>query len=153
MNSESAKNGFKTFILTLSVSLILFSVIYYVVTGSSDSSNFQADITEETPLAQNALPTSEEEVKGVATTASAFGELAKKDPQAKPMIASGAVLAGSDTTNQTTQSTSPDTGIVEITLGLVISFILFVLGFYVVFLNPRKLALNSFEKSIFKDLN
>ena len=38
MNSQSAKNGFRTFILTLSVSLIVFSLIYYAISNTSDSS-------------------------------------------------------------------------------------------------------------------
>ena len=31
MNSQIAKNGFKTFIVTLSISLMLFGVLYYLV--------------------------------------------------------------------------------------------------------------------------
>lgn len=163
MNStDVAKNGFKTFILTLSVSLIVFSTIYYIVTSRSSSEKFEASNSQAYVVGSSSSDGSDKaDVKGASTAAadtsgaSTFGQLAQAQPQAEPQVAKGVVLAGSTvntTTTQTTQSTTIDTGVVEITAGLIISLALFLVGFYVVFLNPRKLALSSFERSVTKKL-
>ncbi len=174
-NSNVAKNGFKTFILTLSVSLIVFSTIYYIVTSRGGSDKFEASTSQVSYAAPEVTPSiapttepvadaTKAAVKGASTvaaavtptpapTASTFGQLADAKVVAKPQIAKGTVLAGATVnTKQTTQSTSPNTGVVEITAGLFISLALFLVGFYVVFLNPRKMALMDFEKSVIKKL-
>ena len=56
--NEQAQKGFKTFILTLSISLIVFSVIYYLISNNSnfeqnsdlvgDASNAQPVVSAET---------------------------------------------------------------------------------------------------------
>jgi hypothetical protein len=145
-NSESAKKGFRTFLLTLSISLMVFSAIYYALT------NYQGDKSSEsqTVAVANTDRTQEVNVQGAkdakeavvaGETGSVFAELAKKKPEAKVQQ----VLAGATSAPQTTQSV-PDTGAVEITIGLVLSLVFFVAGMAIVAMNPRKLALRSFEK-------
>jgi hypothetical protein len=158
-NSDVAKNGFKTFILTLAVSLIVFSTIYYVITSRTGSDKFEAKNSQVSYVTSEDTP--KEAVEGASTDKPAsfankpasFGQLADAAPQVKAQVAKGVVLSGSTVnTTQTTQSTSINTGVVEITVGLFISLALFLVGFYVVFLNPRKLALIDFERSITKKL-
>jgi hypothetical protein len=140
MNNESAKKGFRTFILTLSVSLIVFSVIYYVITNTSFRKE-QETLSLEKPAAEAAQVPAKQD--------STFQQLAstKVDVPAK------AVLAGS-TVAQTTQSTTsvPSTGTSSITMGLVLSLFIFFMGIIYNSMNPRKVALTDFEKNILKKL-
>lgn len=165
MNSDSAKNGFKTFILTLSISLIVFSVVYYLVTNSSadnSSAPYQASTapvtTEPLPSDALALEVDTGQVEGISDTSSdssIFGEIADKPVDTSP-VNEGVVLAGatsSPTASQTTGSGSavPETGTVEITAGLLVSLVFFLTGMYYIASNPRKSALGGFEKKILKD--
>ncbi len=158
MNSESAKNGFKTFILTLSVSLVVFSVIYYVITNFSDktagSSEYRASVVQEAPQQVEQPQDSQQQpaVAGAETTKkdTVFGTLANATP---PQEYKGVVLAGSTVATQATQSTVPDTGLAGITVGLFSSLFVFALGIFYVARNPRKVALSEFEKEILKDRN
>ncbi|EKD95153.1 MAG: hypothetical protein ACD_25C00050G0004 [uncultured bacterium] len=171
MNSDSAKSGFKTFILTLSISLIVFSVVYYLVTntGAGDSSApYQASIAPVTtgslPSDALALETGTEQVAGVSDTSSdsstfstdssVFGEIVDK-PVGAVTVNAGVVLAGA-TSSPTTQTTGsgaavPETGVVGITAGLLVSLVFFLTGMYYIASNPRKSALGGFEKKILKD--
>jgi len=146
MNSESASKGFKTFILTLAISLLVFSGIYYVVTNYASEKSFMA--VSDTEVSYNTVSMEEdEEVRGVYDSRSSFGELAAmKDLDAAPQQ----VLAGADVVEETTQSTTavPETGVFGVTLGLFVSFLLFGVGLFVVYLNPRNLAISSFEKRV-----
>ena len=164
MNSDSAKNGFKTFILTLSISLIVFSVVYYLVTNSSgdtSSAPYQASVAPATVVAVAptetlalADDTGQVERASDSPTGSVFGEIVDKPADALPTGA--AVLAGatsSPVTPQTTGSgsTVPETGIVGITAGLLVSLVFFLTGMYYISSNPRKTALSGFEKKVLKD--
>jgi len=147
-NSTQAQKGFKTFLLTLSVSLIIFSVIYYVITNTStQNESLPKDVVgavTESPKAENTGTPKE-------SADSVFGKLA-----AQPMnVDSKAVLAGSTVeTSSTTQSTTsvPDTGVVGITFGLITSGLLFILATTVIAKDPRRLAMNSFEKRTIRKL-
>jgi hypothetical protein len=163
--AEQAKSGFKTFIVTFGVSLLVFGVFYYIITDySAQDINIEdtGDIIGHTKvtgsLAQDVqgVSNSEDESKSSETSsgtvneevASPFGELAQKEVNAEPRI----VLAeATGQTTQTTQSTVPDTGITSITAGFLVSIILLSFFVYVVFVNPRKYALTKFEKEIRKD--
>jgi len=157
MNSDSAKSGFKTFILTLSISLIVFSVIYYLVTNGSEDSNTSAYQASLAPAAVSEEP---KEVLGTeadnapaieSEEVSIFGELAAADVKS-PSTGSAAVLAGA-TSSPTPQTTSsvPETGLVGITAGLLVSLVFFLTGMYYISSNPRKSALTGFEKKVLKD--
>ena len=120
-NSYQAKNGFKTFVFALIISLGLFGVFYYVTSYSTDEFDIETH--------------SEIEVLGESQTA--FGKLAEEDMDIQPRY----VLAGTDipstgdvvttgdsgTTGtdyaESTGSTSsvPETGSVGITLAFMIS--------------------------------
>ncbi|OGC68984.1 hypothetical protein A2415_04265 [candidate division WWE3 bacterium RIFOXYC1_FULL_39_7] len=137
MNStDQAQKGFKTFLLTLSISLILFSVVYYVITSPSlNKSELSADVEEEQ------VSYTEETV---------FGDLASQ----KMDVPTRAVLAGADGTAETTQGTAavPDSGTFEVTLGLILSGITFLTGLFVISKDPRKIALSGFEKRVVRGL-
>jgi hypothetical protein len=155
MNPETqAKNGFKTFIVTLSVSLVVFSALYYVVndvSGNVDIEDYQA--IEKKAVAFEV----EKEVKG-AKTESAFGLLANTTPLEEPQV-----LAGTDdattttdtttatttttttaTTDETVESTVPETGSATL-MGTLVSVGLFSVALYFILVGPRKFALASFE--------
>ncbi|KKS31250.1 hypothetical protein A2380_02475 [candidate division WWE3 bacterium RIFOXYB1_FULL_43_24] len=164
MNSDSAKNGFKTFILTLSISLIVFSVVYYLVTnnsGDTSAAPYQASTTPITneqegyqALALNAETEQSAQVEG-ASTSSVFGDIVD-NPVDTPALGSADVLAGttsSPSVSQTTTSgsTVPETGVVGITAGLLVSLVFFLTGMYYISSNPRRAALSGFEKKILKD--
>ena len=152
--SDQAKKGLSTFVLTLSVSLIVFSTIYYLMTAKSSN-------VEEAPNPISAVTVKDEnEAKSSDTDSqnTVFGELASVDPK----TSYGQVLAGADevvddgtgtAVTQTTQSgSSLETGTVSITVGLVFSLAVFILTLVFVSKNPRRLALTSFEKKTTKDL-
>jgi hypothetical protein len=154
-NSESAQKGFKTFILTLSISLMVFSAVYYFLsTYSPDKSNgaTPTQIVADTTVVNAS-------VKGASTEkvtptdpvqaeapASVFGAIASKKPQGRAQ----AVLAE---TTQASQSTTivPSTGVTEISLGLALSFGLFLAAIVFTSMNPRKMALKGFEKQVLKN--
>ncbi|MBW6441922.1 hypothetical protein K0B04_03425 [Patescibacteria group bacterium] len=150
---NQAKKGLGTFVLTLSISLIVFSTIYYLMTNESDYS-------ENTSVPSTVITRSEggddPDVRGDSTSQKTiFGEIADVDPMASPRQ----VLAGADeiteevTVRETTQSTtSLDTGVTSITVGLFTAFVLFVSATIFVYRNPRKLALSSFERKTTKGL-
>ena len=138
--AEQAQKGFKTFILTLSISLIVFSAVYYAVTNYS---NFQSAVPDIELEEASASDTS------VAEPGTVFGQLAS---QKIDNISQMAVLAGSDIaegTTETTQGTgTPEGGIVSITTGLIASASVFSFGMFIIACDPRKLALHSFERKI-----
>ncbi len=147
MNNETAKKGFKTFILTLSVSLIVFSVIYYALTTIA-SRQEQAELsqTTDTEISAAIHPSPTEE------PSSPFQQLATANvDQYKGAVLAGATVSPTPTSTQSTTSV-PATGVVSITLGLLFSLVAFVGGMYVMSNNPRKVALDGFEKNILKKL-
>ncbi len=144
-NSESAQKGFKTFILTLSVSLIVFSVVYYFL------SNYPANKSSNSPQAVATTSTTasvegakDERTDQADTSTSVFGAIVNKKPQGKAQVLSGATQASQSTT------AVPTTGIAGITIGLALSFGLFLAAIIFTSMNPRKMALRSFEKEVLK---
>lgn len=150
-NSESAKRGFRTFILTLAVSLIAFSAVYYALTTYNPSKGLdesQAGITGELGAVGKGSQgdSKSPSVQGAESKRTAFGEVANN----KPQVRAQEVLAGATSAPQTTESstTVPVTGFTEMTIGLVLSLGLFIGAMAYNLINPRKLALSSFEKKV-----
>ena len=147
----SAGRSFRTFLLTLSVSLILFSTVYYFLT-----SNASRPETSETSLNEkNVKKVSDDsevknqgEVAGLAMEKTVFGEIAGKETGGQVRQ----VLAGSTETSQTT-TTAPSTGTTSVTIGLFSALIFFVGSLFVVSKNPRKLALNTFEENVMRSVD
>ena len=136
MNSfDHAQKGFKTFIVTLTISLVVFSVLYYFLSNKSD-----ADINSNNSGKQTSS------VSTYVASTSPFEDLANK----KIDVPKRAVLAGTDVAGETapaqTSASVPNTGSTEVTIAFILSGIFLLIGFYVLYLNPRKLALRSFER-------
>lgn len=144
MTNDQAQKGFKTFLLTLSVSLIIFSVLYYVITSTSNETDLSADVEAEVDTSVSMKTENQPEAETV------FGQLAAKQTETNRAVLAGAATA--DATEETTESTVPDSGIVGVTAGLIMSAVAFVVAVFVIAKDPRKLALSSFERSVLKDL-
>jgi hypothetical protein len=152
---DQAKKGLSTFVLTLSISLIVFSTIYYfMTTGSSDSD----DMTNSVGMVNSTDAGKEPAVQGDSSQSTIFGDIASTDPDTTYRQ----VLAGSDdatteegttVTNQTTQSNSNlNTGVTSITVGLIFALVLFISTLVFVSKDPRKIALSTFERKTTKGL-
>ena len=144
---DNGKKGFGTFILTLSISLIVFSTIYYLMTTSStESDDFDTSLSVmEKAFEDNDQP----EVQGDQDTQkSIFGEIS----EAKPEVSYRQVLSGATVAETTQSTTALDTGVTSITIGLIFAFIVFLSAIIYIHKNPRKLALTSFEKRTTKGL-
>jgi hypothetical protein len=183
MNSKTqAQKGFKTFILTLAISLAVFSGIYYIInsedenaqvvtTPESNTANVldakvEGSVAEESDTLGEQSDRSKEEDSVFADLAGtknvALGEeeesAADTDADAKPVVKAasskkpGNVLAGADV-GETTESTVPDTGIAGPTTGIILTLVILSLVIYIYFVGPRKLALSSFEKDLLDDLD
>ncbi|KKS21063.1 MAG: hypothetical protein UU80_C0035G0003 [candidate division WWE3 bacterium GW2011_GWA1_41_8] len=141
-NSTQAKNGFKSFILTLSISLAVFGLIYYLATYSTQSN---VDIEDMTPAqAETSTELSANTNMGQVVRESVFEDL--KDQEVN--VPKREVLAGTD---EVTESTVPETGSTEITISLLLSVIIAALGGYLLFIGPRKKALDNFERRVKKN--
>ncbi len=157
-NSYQAKNGFKTFLLTLVVSLGVFGVVYYITSYPV----YELDIDSATEgTTENKATDKNMGVLGDKDT-SPFGSLNEESPSVSQRV----VLAGADeldaldspadtetpetapTVPSTTQSTVPDTGIAGMTISLFISLLILSAGIYYICLGPRKLALKTFEDNL-----
>lgn len=148
MNSyDHAQKGFKTFLVTLTISLVVFSVLYYFLSNQAPN-DINAGAPKETASAS----------KYIAST-SPFEDLANKKIAVQPKtVLAGSTVAdttgttGTTTTTTTAQTTAsvPNTGSTEVTIAFVISGLLLMVGFYVLYLNPRKLALQNFERRFTK---
>lgn len=167
-----AQKGFKTFIITLLVSLVVFSAIYYVVNSSTeDSMDTVVQPTNERSQQQqlraptnNANSNEEAEVAAASVKNVAMGESKTESPfeelaEAKTPTRIGgapiqerAVLAGADGP-ETSQATVPDTGLFGPTFGIIFSATALSIAAYLIFAGPRKLALSSFEKKVRNKLN
>lgn len=161
--NEKASKSFGTFILTLSISLIVFSAIYYLMTKSSlDSGQFnpstevvsKGDKVTSDYTVQNSGEDKQGNTQGDKQgdkSQSVFAQIADKNPnvQAKEVLA-GSTTA--ETPQTTTSGPNPDTGIAGITIGLFLSLALFLSAIIFVFKNPRNIALSSFEKRSTKRL-
>ncbi|HSX39766.1 MAG TPA: hypothetical protein VLI92_04240 [Candidatus Saccharimonadales bacterium] len=152
-NSQVAKNGFKTFIVTLVVSLVLFSVLYYYLAGSTKDVDIE---NKDLHVAKNST------VAMVAPTAAPSAPSVTADDSTGPGDSAFAMLSqqkinseGKTVLAASTESTGsvPVTGVTEITWGILLSVVALAFGCYLVFLGPRKAALKQFEKDITKDLD
>lgn len=147
MNSfDHAQKGFKTFVVTLTLSLVAFSVLYYFLSNKSEADINNNNVAKETAASASYV-----------ASASPFEDLAnKKIDVPKRAVLAGSTVAGetdpnpivatgSSATAQTSASV-PNTGSTEVTIAFIMSGIFLLIGFYVLYLNPRKLALQSFER-------
>jgi hypothetical protein len=135
MNSQTARNGFKTFIVTLSVSLLLFGVLYYLLSNTQSKADIESETAEAKTSANLQAYAGTEEAKKT----SVFEDLTKTKPNVQPRE----VLAGA---TQATQSTTPSTGTTEITFAFMLSVIALSLGLFMFAKGPRKTALSMFER-------
>lgn len=159
IKTQSTK-GLSTFVLTLSISLIVFSAIYYFMTTKTSVSEYDdfnvGVVNEIEPEESEPTPLTE---KNTDKESSVFGKLADSSPDSY----SGQVLAGTDAVesevptevpaevpaevSETTQS-NLETGVTSITFGLISALALFISGMVFIHKGPRKVALNTFEKNI-----
>ena len=179
MNSKNqAQKGFKTFILTLVISLVVFSAIYYIINSEQGTPPKGGDGVEGT----KSLSKAKSSAVGTSTLGdaderdqvvdaekegdevNAFKELVEQEIEDVPQRE---VLAGSDTadtaalvatgttgdTTEVAQSTVPATGISGPTLGMVLTLIILGFAAYIMFLGPRNIALYNFEKDVLDDLD
>lgn len=135
-NSETAKNGFKTFVITLFISLIVFGGLYYIISGPANKVDIEKN-----------LQSTGSTIASANTSKNVFEDLSKQKIKDIPQKM---VLAGA--TGQTTQSTVPQTGTTEMTTGFFLSLMILLVSVYVIFKGPRKYALSSFEKDVLRDL-
>lgn len=140
MNDQTAKAGFKTFIITLSVSLALFGVLYYLISSSTTP---KADIENEVTSNELASTTSGETVTNKDQKAAVFQELSKTTP-------ANVLGAAAESTQGTTSV--PVTGSTEITIALLLSLAILGYGGLNYLRGPRKLAISKFEKDLTRDL-
>lgn len=157
---KQSTKGLSTFVLTLSISLIVFSAIYYFMTTKTPTSDYddvRVGVATETELEeeQDSQPITDNTGEEVAAGSSIFGQLASASPDSY----SGQVLAGTDAVesevptevpaevSETTQS-NLETGVTSITFGLISALALFISGMVFIHKGPRKVALNTFEKNI-----
>jgi hypothetical protein len=162
MNSSSVADqtgkSFKTFILTLSISLIVFSAAYYFISESSDGSSgtLGAKSSAATPVKETSVfkelsetPSNVEERAVLALTDSIGGTDSTVPATTTPATTTTATEEDA-AVEETTGSAVPSTGTTETTVGLVLSALAFAVGFLVIKKDPRKLALRSFESSVLK---
>lgn len=140
--NTQAKNGFKTFVVTLSVSLVIFSAIYYFVTDYSsdvDIENYDDSIGAN--------------VKGDSDSKeTVFGTINAGD--ANPVDTSKTaprVLAEEDTI-ETTESTVPDTGSGTL-VGTILGVGSLAAAGYAILVGPRNLAMAGFENKVLRGLD
>ena len=151
-SEQQAKNGFKTFVVTLSVSLVLFGALYYLVTDYPEEIDIEtASVTKEDEVAYNGDKTAEFAVKGISDKATSensdedtvFGKINQQAVNAQPSV----VMAGAE---ESTESTVPDTGSEQV-LGIAMSMVFFSGALYILLTGPRKFALSGFEKDMTKN--
>lgn len=166
MNSSvQAKNGFKTFIITFSISILVFSVVYYVVSEASFESvsvehagagvTSAVNVPSADALASANVPEQQAAVAGISAVnetevmvdeeVSTFGGMLAD----KPAVQSQFVLAGG--TSGTTGSTVPDTGTPGMTISLIVSLGLIAFVVYYFFMNPQRYLKAKFEKEVLRD--
>ncbi len=153
--TDQAKNGFKTFIITLAISLFLFSIIYYVATDISQPVSIESTDELDKPISRNTdnKDTVKDEDSFLASaetagTASVFEDLANQ----KLDVPQKTVLGGADT-RESTQSTVPATGVLGVTYAFTLSISAIAFGTYFLVIEPRRRALARFERRVTNDLN
>lgn len=140
-NSTQAQKGFKTFIATLIVSFVVFSAVYYLATEYSVEPSLNK--TAETVMGAQTAVVEEKTPATDPDTLSPFADLVAQQPE----VITGVVLAGADEVSETTTPPVPDTGAVEITVGLIFSVMVFGVGVFYLKTDARKKAIKSFEKT------
>lgn len=151
-NSYQAKTGFKTFIITLVISLVVFSSLYYIATSSGSDTSVPEDGADKQTSMDTNENTNTDTNRKVASAEdySVFEVLAAEDTKVSDTGGKGgAVLAGAD---ESTESTVPDTGSNTMMVASVMGIGLLSFAGYILINNPRKLALSTFEKKATKDL-
>ena len=142
MNEHTARNGFKTFILTLGISILFFGAIYFLVNSATDTKESIEDNNVQTSNSQaSVLATTDSQGSVDEEQPTVFAEISKNKPDVKVK----AVLAGA---TQSTQSTVPETGSTGITFGFMMGMSLLSLAVYIIAKGPRKSALASFEEDV-----
>jgi len=157
-NSYQAQKGFKTFLVTLVISLGIFIAVYYVTSYPSYKINIEESTGGEL-LGRTAVGETELAISPVSEEKSPFRQLNDTEMAVSKRV----VLAGSDENivpevpavpaetapigvpSDTPESTVPDTGSFAVTISLFFSLCMLGAGLYYVYLGPRKLALKSFE--------
>ncbi len=167
-NAHQAKNGFKTFVVTLVISLGVFAAVYYLTSYPS----YEMDIDESTGGTRNEVDSPLSSVEGenvLGETDSPFANLNEQEISTPRRT----VLSGEDVISEeeeemaameedeiesyeedlalateTTETTVPDTGTLGMTFSLFTSMAILAGGLYYVYLGPRNLALKSFEEQI-----
>ena len=140
--NTQAKNGFKTFVVTLSVSLVIFSAIYYFVTDYSsnvDIENFDDSVSSNV----------KDDNKTVEEKETVFGTMNARDVDST--YKSPDVLAEHDTM-ETTESTVPDTGSGTL-VGTILGVGSLAVAGYAILVGPRNLAMAGFENKILKGID
>ncbi len=144
-NSTVAKNGFKTFLITLSITLVVFSFVYYLATDSTSVTGIEE--VEESVSVQPAEPAQESEAFVTDTEEKGpFAVLVQQELNEEVPV-----VLGSADIPETTQSTVPDTGDSTLTYMAFLSAVVFLGGIYFLITSPRKKALLLFEKEATKD--
>ena len=144
-NTQTAKNGFKTFVITLVVSLTVFGFFYYFLSARTKIPDIEKETSNAVTNSKDTLALSVNPNSPEDQTTSPFMDLSQNKMDVKRKV----VLS------ESTQSTSsvPETGGESITIGLIVSSVILFLGFYVVYIGPRRYALNNFEKKVLDDLD
>lgn len=163
--SSQAQKGFKTFLLTLVISLVVFSAVYYVINSGVDSEAEYQNTASEVTRTQTREEYPAEDVEkankvetatlGESTSKNVFQELTDSKPDVIPkQVLAGSDVAGDDEEDDDVlESTVPDTGVIGPTSGILLSVALMGTAALLIFIGPRKLALSSFEKRTLKDLD
>jgi len=122
-NTQQPKNGFKTFLITVSISLIVFSAIYLFLTDSADEEGIESEIaqapveTQQEPAATEKpevqgtadTPPVQEEPKDVtADTVNAFGALAEEEIEEEGQVVETEEPSTTTPTETPTQETIPN---------------------------------------------
>ena len=146
-SKEQAKKGFKTFILTLIISLVIFSGIYYLINAEGEDNYHDGSSTAEESIEVLGSETKKEDTLDEGE--SVFADLAgtagvKEEPTVDVLAGTDSVDTTStidtaavpatvtttptaDTTATVAESTVPDTGVSGPTMGVVLTLI--ILGF------------------------
>jgi hypothetical protein len=162
-NSEVAKNGFKTFLLTLTLSLVLFSVVYYLATDTAPDVDIEAGsaaefveslpeptvpasetVTEDVPHNPEELVAAQVQVSADAPV-SAFSDISRR-----PLDVDSQKVLGAGDIGETTQSTVPATATLSVTYAFIITVSTVLVGFYLM-ISSKKKALVSFENRVKRD--
>jgi hypothetical protein len=148
MNYETqAQNGFKTFLVTLVVSLVAFSAIYYLVSDSSGNVDIESNSEQAIVQTPNQKVADNSNLQP-ETQPSVFEEISKKPVSDSAMIAySNANVLG--VADETSESTVPNTGS-ETFAGTLAALAFFAVALYLLVIGPRKLAIEGFESEMLK---